>query len=66
MLEYLELLKEIFIVDSRYKYILEGLIFSISTTALAAIIGIVLGTVVALMQLTNFYPFRNIQALAKF
>ena len=66
MLEYLELLKEIFIVDSRYKYILEGLIFSISTTALAAIIGIVFGIVVALMQLTNFYPFRNIQALANF
>ena len=48
MLEYLELLKEIFIVDSRYKYILEGLIFSISTTALAAIIGIVLGIVLAI------------------
>ena len=62
MLEYLELLKEIFIVDSRYKYILEGLIFSISTTAVAAIIAIVLGMVVALVRLTNFCPFGDIHA----
>ncbi len=40
-MEYLHVLKEIFIDGARYKYILEGLTFSIGTTALAAVIGVV-------------------------
>ena len=42
MIEYLELLKQIFLANGRYIYILQGLVFSIGTTALATIIGIVL------------------------
>lgn len=58
-MEYLHVLKEIFIDGARYKYILEGLTFSIGTTALAAVIGVVLGILIALMQLSNFYPFKH-------
>ena len=58
-MEYLALLKDIFIGGDRYKYILNGLSFSIGTTALAAIIGIVLGIFVALLQLSHFYPFKH-------
>lgn len=58
-MEYLALLKDIFIGGERYKYILNGLSFSVGTTALAAIIGIVLGIFVALLQLSHFYPFKH-------
>ncbi|MBR8701082.1 Arginine transport system permease protein ArtQ [Fusobacterium sp. DD29] len=58
-MEYLHVLKEIFIDGDRYKYILQGLGFSIGTTALAAIIGIMLGILIALMELSNFYPFKH-------
>lgn len=58
-MEYLALLKDIFIGGERYKYILSGLSFSIGTTALAAIIGIVLGIFIALLQLSHFYPFKH-------
>lgn len=54
MLEYLELLKEVFISENRYLYLLEGLGFSIATTALSALIGIALGVLVALMQLSTW------------
>lgn len=66
MIEYLELLKQIFLANGRYIYILQGLVFSIGTTALATIIGIVLGILVALMQLSHFYPFKNIKGLENF
>ncbi len=58
-MEYLALLKDIFIGGERYKYILSGLSFSIGTTALAAIIGVALGIFVALLQLSHFYPFKH-------
>jgi His/Glu/Gln/Arg/opine family amino acid ABC transporter permease subunit len=58
-MEYLALLKDIFIGGERYKYILSGLSFSIGTTALAAIIGIILGIFIALLQLSHFYPFKH-------
>lgn len=58
-MEYLETLKQIFIDGQRYKYIWEGLVFSVGTTALAAIIGLILGILIAMMQLSNWYPFRN-------
>ncbi len=56
---YLETLKGIFIDGDRYLYILKGLMFSINVTILAAVIGIVLGVVLALCRLSHFYPFKN-------
>ncbi|WP_297208207.1 amino acid ABC transporter permease [uncultured Brachyspira sp.] len=66
MLEYLELLKEIFISNGRYMYMIKGLIFSVGTTAFSAIIGIVLGIFIALMELSSFRPFKNIKKLSNF
>lgn len=54
MLEYLEILKEVFISENRYWYLVEGLGFSIATTALSALIGIILGILIALMQLSTW------------
>lgn len=65
-MEYLSLLKDIFIGGERYKYILNGLSFSIGTTALAAIIGIVLGIFIALLELSHFYPFKHSKNWKKF
>ena len=65
-MEYLALLKDIFIGGERYKYVLSGLSFSIGTTALAAIIGIVLGIFIALLQLSHFYPFKHHKGWKKF
>lgn len=65
-MEYLALLKDIFIGGDRYKYILNGLSFSIGTTALAAIIGIALGIFIALLQLSHFYPFKHSKNWKKF
>lgn len=59
MLEYLELLKLIFISNERYIYIIKGLLFSVGTTACSTVIGIILGILVALLQLSEFYPFTN-------
>lgn len=66
MLEYLELLKVIFISNGRYIYIIKGLIFSVGTTALATVIGIILGIFIALLQLSEFYPFKNSKKLSSF
>lgn len=65
-MEYLALLKDIFIGGERYKYILNGLSFSVGTTALAAIIGIALGIFIALLQLSRFYPFKHSKNWKKF
>lgn len=65
-MEYLALLKDIFIGEERYKYILNGLSFSVGTTALAAIIGIALGIFIALLQLSHFYPFKHSKNWKKF
>ena len=65
-MEYLALLKDIFIGGERYTYILNGLSFSVGTTALAAIIGIALGIFIALLQLSHFYPFKHSKNWKKF
>lgn len=65
-MEYLALLKDIFIGGERYKYILNGLSFSVGTTALAVIIGIALGIFIALLQLSHFYPFKHSKNWKKF
>lgn len=65
-MEYLALLKDIFIGGERYKYILNGLSFSVGTTALATIIGIALGIFIALLQLSHFYPFKHSKNWKKF
>lgn len=62
-MEYLETLKSIFIEGERYKYILDGLQFSIGTTALAAIIGIVFGVLIALMKLSNSSILKGISVV---
>ncbi|ACN84036.1 amino acid ABC transporter permease [Brachyspira hyodysenteriae] len=66
MLEYLELLKLIFISNERYIYVIKGLLFSVGTTACATVIGIILGILVALLQLSEFYPFKNSKKLRDF
>ncbi|MBW5410168.1 amino acid ABC transporter permease [Brachyspira hampsonii] len=66
MLEYLELLKLIFISNDRYIYIIKGLLFSVGTTACATVIGVILGILVALLQLSEFYPFKNSEKLKDF
>ena len=57
VISYFGKLYEIFIEGGRYKYIIQGLTFSLEVTALAAVIGVVLGIVTALFRLTNFKPF---------
>ncbi len=66
MFEYLEVLKVIFIEQDRYMYMLRGLVFSIGTTAVAGVIGIVLGVIIAIMQIIHFYPFKNSKILKNF
>lgn len=59
MFNYFETLKQIFIAGARYKYILQGLSFSIGVTLLSAILGIILGIFIALMRGSKFYPLKN-------
>lgn len=66
MVEYLDLLKEIFIAQNRYMYMVNGLIFSIATTLSATLIGIILGILAALMELSHFYPLKNKKGYEKF
>ncbi|NLK21886.1 MAG: amino acid ABC transporter permease [Epulopiscium sp.] len=49
---------EIFFGNKRYKYILDGLRFSLAVTAFAAIIGVFIGVVIALFRVTEFKPFK--------
>lgn len=60
-MEYLETLHEIFIEGARYKYILQGLLFSVTVTLFAGILGIVLGVGLALMRISRFFPFKKIK-----
>lgn len=62
-MEYLGTLKQIFIDDGRYMYILKGLAFSINVTLFSAVIGLVLGIILALFRITHFYPFKSIRKL---
>lgn len=59
MFEYLDLLKWIFIEQSRYTYIINGLLFSLATTLIAAILGLVFGIFLALLAISHFYPLKN-------
>ncbi len=65
-MEYFEVLKQIFLEDDRYMYIVNGLIFSISITFFAALIGIILGMILAVMKLSEWYPLRRIKGFEKF
>ena len=65
-MEYLETLHEIFIEGARYKYIIQGLIFSISVTLFAGILGVILGVGLALMRISKFYPFKKFKKLQNF
>lgn len=58
-MDYLKVLKEIFIEGERYMYILKGLKFSVGVTLVAAILGLILGIFAALMRISNFYPFKK-------
>lgn len=58
---------EIFLGDDRYKYLIDGLIFSLSVTVLAAIIGVLIGVVIAIFKLSNdFLKDSRYQWLAKY
>ncbi len=59
-MEYLKVLKDIFINGERYQYILKGLGFSLSVTALAAILGMVFGVVFALLRLSKVKVLERI------
>lgn len=66
MEQYLQLLKDIFIDQNRYMYMVKGLMFSVGTTFFAALIGLILGIFIALMALSHFYPFKNKKGYEKF
>lgn len=59
-------LHHIFIADSRYLYIYNGLIFSVNVTLLAVILGVILGTFLAVCRLSHFTPFSGVKYLRKF
>lgn len=52
-MEYLQTLEEIFLVDQRYLYIVDGLAFSVGVTLFAALLGVILGVFLALMKLSK-------------
>ena len=52
-MEYLEILKDTFLTDERYMYIVNGVIFSIGITLFSAILGIILGLLLAVMKLSH-------------
>lgn len=64
-MEYIEVLKDIFLTDDRYMYIVKGLIFSIGITLFAAIIGVMLGLVLAVMRMSEWYPLKRIKGFEK-
>lgn len=58
---YLGVLYHIFIKDERYMLIVNGLLFTLSVTFLAALIGIILGVILSLMTISDFKPFKNVK-----
>ena len=60
-MEYLEILKDTFLTDDRYMYIVDGLIFSVGITLFSTVIGIVLGLLLAIMKLSHWYPLKRIK-----
>lgn len=65
-MEYLEILKDTFLTDDRYMYIVNGVIFSIGITLFSAILGIILGLLLAVMKLSHWYPFKRIKTFENF
>ena len=65
-MEFLGLLNDIFFTNGRYMYMIMALLFSIGTTAFAALLGIALGIFIALMELSHFYPLKNIKGYENF
>lgn len=60
-------ISEIFLGDNRYIYLVKGLVFSLSATALAAVIGIIIGTIIAIFKLSNdFLKDSKYAVLAKY
>lgn len=59
---YLDVLYHIFIKDERYMLIVNGLLFTLSVTFLAALIGIILGVILSLMTISDFKPFKNVKS----
>lgn len=53
-MDYLETLKEIFIEGHRYRYVFQGLGFSVGVTIFSAIFGVVFGILIALIRLSKF------------
>lgn len=52
-MNYLETLKGIFFDDGRYMYIIKGLGFSLGVTGFAAVIGMIIGIIVAMLRLSK-------------
>lgn len=65
-MEYLEILKDTFLTDDRYMYIVDGVIFSIGITLFSAILGIILGLFLAVMKLSHWYPLRKVKGFENF
>ncbi len=65
-MEFLENLYWIFIEGERYQYIINGLLFSVATTLLAAVIGIALGLLIAMMAISKFYPLAHVEKWKEF
>lgn len=53
---YFLVLYNTFIKDERYMLIVNGLLFTLAVTILAALIGIILGVVLSLMTISDFSP----------
>ena len=59
-MEYLGILKGIFIEDGRYQYIIKGLGFSLGVTGLAAVLGMLFGIFFALLRLSKISILEKI------
>ena len=62
MEKYLNLLYNLFIVDDRYMLLVNGLIFTLGVTFVAAVIGIILGMLLSIMMIADLRPFKNIKS----
>ena len=59
---YLGVLYHIFIKDERYMLIVNGLLFTLSVTFLAALIGIILGVILSIIIILFFNTFKNVKS----
>ncbi len=59
-MEYLGILKGIFIEDGRYQYIIKGLGFSLGVTGLAAVVGMLFGIFFTLLRLSKISILEKI------